>query len=165
MYPPRMHGLAADLRFALRRLSASPGFTLFAIASLALGIGVTTAIYSAVRTLLWMPLGVPHEKELVQVVNGGMLYESMSWPDFAALRQEQTSFRNLAALARIHTAVNGAGEPHTVDGEAVSGEFFEMLQVQPRLGRLIDPADQATGAHVVVLSQTFWRNAYAADAK
>ena len=158
-----MQGLAIDIRFALRRLWTSPGFTLFAIASLAVGIGVTTAIYSAVRTLLWMPLGVPHETELVQVVNGGMMYESMSWQDFATLSREQTSFRNLAAFARIRTAVTGAGEPQTVDGEAVSGEFFKMLQVQPRLGRLIDPADQATGARVVVLSQAFWRNACAAD--
>lgn len=64
-----MHGLTADARFALRRLMASPGFTLFAVASLALGIGVTTAIYSAVRTLLWMPLGV-HADDLVTISNG-----------------------------------------------------------------------------------------------
>jgi putative ABC transport system permease protein len=156
-------GLVNDIRLAIRRLRASPGFALFAITSLAAGIGVTTAIYSAVRTLLWMPLGVPHQHELVQIVNGQNSFVAFSWPDFATLRHDQASFQNVAALTRIHTAISGAGEPRTVDGEAVSGEFFETLQVQPRLGRLIDPADEAAGAHVVVLSQAFWTNACAAD--
>jgi hypothetical protein len=65
-----MSELLQDVRLAFRRLRQSPGFTLFAVASLALGIGVTTAIYSAVRTLLWMPLGVPHEDTLLQIRSG-----------------------------------------------------------------------------------------------
>jgi predicted permease len=156
-----MHGLLPDVRFAFRRLRASPGFTLFAIASLALGIGVTTAIYSAVRALLWLPLGVPHQSEVFQVVKGHD--ESMSWQEFAALQRQQQSFQKIAALRRIRTAISGADEPRTVEGEAVSGEFFEMLQLQPRLGRLIDPADQASGAHVAVLSKAFWKSAFASD--
>jgi hypothetical protein len=122
---------------------------------------VTTAIYSAVRTLVWMPLGVPHQSDVTEVVEGEG--GSMSWQAFATLQREQTSFQNVAALRRIRTAIIGAGEPRTVEGEGVSGEFFEMLQLQPRLGRLIDPADQASGAHVAVLSQAFWRSAFASD--
>src|SRR4051812_44305226 len=158
-----MHGLALDVKFALRRLRASPGFTLFAIASLAIGIGATTAIYSTVRALLWMPLGVPHQSDLAQVVNGRSLHASMSWADFAAFQREQTSFENVAAYAHIHIAVSGTADPRTVEGEAVSGEFFETLQLQARLGRLIDPTDQASGARVVVLSQAFWKHAFASD--
>lgn len=158
-----MAGLLSDIRLALRRLRASPGFTLFAMVSLAVGIGVTTAIYSAVRTLLWMPLGVPHQRDLVQVADGQTPGPSMSWQDFDVLRREQTTFRNVAAFTRIHTAVSGAAEPRTVDGEAVSGEFFDTLQVRPRLGRLIDPADAVAGTHVVVLSTAFWSNTCAAD--
>jgi len=154
-------GMEKDIVLALRRLRASPGYTLFAVASLAVGIGVTTAIYSAVRTFLWMPLGVPHQNDVAQVVAGQ--YESVSWREFTAFQREQTSFQNVAALARIRTAITGAGEPRTVEGEAVSGEFFETLQLQPRLGRLIDPTDQASDAHVVVLSQAFWKSAFASD--
>ena len=154
-------GLGKDIVVALRRLRASPGYTLFAVASLAVGIGVTTAIYSAVRTLLWMPLGVPHQNDVVQVAEGR--YGSMPWQDFATLEREQTAFQNVAALGRIRTAVTGADEPRTVEGEAVSGEFFGMLELQPRLGRLINHADHASGARVVVLSEAFWKSAFASD--
>ena len=60
-----MEPILRDVRMALRRLRMAPGFTLFAVLSLALGIGVSTAVYSAVRTLFWLPLGVPHQEELV----------------------------------------------------------------------------------------------------
>jgi putative ABC transport system permease protein len=154
-------GVGRDVVFALRRLRASPGYTLFAVASLAVGIGVTTAIYSAVRTFMWTPLGVPHQHDVVAVVPGQN--ESMSWQEFTALQREQTSFQNVAALSRVRTALTGAGEPQTVEGEAISGAFFQTLQLQPRLGRLIAPADQASGARVVVLSQAFWNSAFASD--
>jgi predicted permease len=158
-----MAGLLRDGRFAFRRLWTSPGFTLFAIASLALGIGVTTAIYSAVRTLLWMPLGVPQQSELVQVANGRMLYPSMSWADFDTLRSGQNSFSSVAAVVRVDTAVSGLGPSQTVLGDAVSGQFFDTVAARPRLGRLIEPADEASGAHVVVLSHAFWTRAYDSD--
>ncbi|HEX6464967.1 MAG TPA: hypothetical protein VFZ98_10950, partial [Vicinamibacterales bacterium] len=83
----------------MRRLTASPGYTLFALASLAVGIGVTTAIYSAVRTLLWMPLGVPHQNDVVQVIEGQS--GSIPWQEYATLQREQTAFQNVAALRRI----------------------------------------------------------------
>ena len=69
----------------------APGFTLFAVVSLALGIGVSTAVYSAVRTLLWMPLGVPDADELV-VVGNRRVYPAMSWLDFQDFRAQQSKF-------------------------------------------------------------------------
>jgi hypothetical protein len=142
-----MSELLQDVRLAFRRLRQSPGFTLFAVASLALGIGVTTAIYSAVRTLLWMPLGVPHEDTLLQI-RSGPTDRSMSWADFDVFRRDQASFRAIGALTRIRTAVSGAGAPQTIVGDAVSGEFFEALELRPRVGRLLLPADEQTAAHV-----------------
>src|SRR3954471_3058979 len=98
---PAMEPILRDIRLALRRLRNAPGFTLFAIASLALGIGVSTGIYSAVRTLLWMPLGLPDPGQLIVVAADGRSYPAMSWPDFQDLRSAQTSGRALAAGGAI----------------------------------------------------------------
>src|SRR4051812_45140898 len=100
----RMEPLVRDIRLAARRLWQSPAFTLFAVASLALGIGVSTAVYSAVRTLLWMPLGIPHADELV-VVGNRRVYPAMSWLDFQDLRAQQTAASAIAAGASIRTAL------------------------------------------------------------
>ena len=158
-----MHSLLGDVRMAVRRLSRSPGFTLFAICSLALGIGVSTAIYSAVRTLLWMPLGVPDESAVVAVTSKGSRNRVMSWVDFDEFRARQTSAANIAAAASIRTAVSTGSVARTVFGEAVSGEYFSTIGIRPRLGRLIDTRDEAISARVIVVSESFWRGALNAD--
>ncbi len=90
-----MDAVLRDIRLAFRRLRATPGFALFAIASLAVGIGVSTAVYSAVRTLFWLPLGVPHQDELVALTSNRIT--NISGPDFQDVRAQQSSFRALAA--------------------------------------------------------------------
>ncbi|HYT75263.1 MAG TPA: hypothetical protein VEL79_10980, partial [Vicinamibacterales bacterium] len=97
-----MRSLFHDTRLALRRLRLSPGFTLFAIASLAIAIRVSTAIYSAVRTLLWTPLGVLHEQALATVTRSGARMRVMSWVDFEELRRQQTTASAVAAGIPIH---------------------------------------------------------------
>ena len=159
-----MHSLLGDVRMALRRLSRSPGFTLFAIGSLALGIGVSTAIYSAVRTLLWMPLGVPDEQALVAVTSKGARNRVMSWVDFDEFRARQTTASTVAAAVSIHTALSAGSVSRTVFGEAISGHYFATIGIAPRLGRLIDARDEATSARVIVVSEGFWRGALNADA-
>jgi len=148
---------------ATRRLWRSPGFTLFAICSLALGIGVSTAIYSAVRTLLWMPLGVPDESALVAVTARGSRNRVMSWVDFDEFRARQTSAANLAVAGSMHTALSTGSVSRTVFGEAVSGNYFATVGITPRLGRLIDAGDEAASARVIVVSEGFWRGALNAD--
>jgi predicted permease len=157
-----MEPLVRDVRLALRRLRLSPAFTLFAVASLALGIGVSTAIYSAVRTLLWMPVGVPHAGELV-VVHNPRILPSMSWLDFQEFRAQQTSAGAVAAGVLIRTAFQSAGVSQTVFGAAVSGQYFSVMEQRARLGRLLDIQDEAAGARVAVVSETFWRTRLAAD--
>ena len=148
---------------ALRRLWRAPGFALFAVGSLAIGIGVSTAIYSAVRTLLWMPLGVPDESALVGVTSKGSRTRVMSWVDFDDLRARQTSASNIAAAAPMRTALSTGTVSRTVFGEAVSGTYFATLGITPRLGRLIDARDEAASARVIVVSEGFWRGALNAD--
>jgi predicted permease len=152
-----------DCRLAFRRLRMAPGFTLFAVVSLALGIGVSTAVYSAVRTLLWMPLGVPDADELV-VVGNRRVYPAISWLDFQDFRGQQTSGTSVAAGAAIRTALRADTVSQTVFGEAVTGQYFTVLGLRPRHGRLLDVHDELSAARVAVLSEAFWRNKLNANA-
>ena len=159
-----MEQVGRDVRHALRRLRKAPGFTLFAVASLALGIGVCTAIYSAVRTLLWMPLGIPDPGGLIVVAGDARVsYPAMSWPDFQDFRAAQTTARAVAAGTMIRTTLRAGEVSQTVFGEAVSGEYFTVMGLRPRLGRLLDSQDEISAAHVVVLSESFWRTRLNAD--
>src|SRR5258708_13560672 len=99
-----MEQVLREFRLALRRLWMAPVFTLFSVASLALGIGVSTAIYSAVRTLFWTPLGIPNAAEIVAVTNGRVLI-GISWLDFQDLRAQQTTIQVLRASSPIRTAM------------------------------------------------------------
>jgi predicted permease len=157
-----MELLARDFRLALRRLRMTPGFTIFAIISLALGIGVSTAIYSAVRTLLWMPLGVPRAEEIVAVTSGRVT-PAMSWPDFQDLRAQQTTFAALGASSYIRTALASPHDAEIVMGDAVSGGYFTVIGVTPLLGRLLHAGDERDAARVVVISETLWRRHFRAD--
>src|SRR5262249_30848414 len=160
---PAMEPILADARVALRRLWRAPGFALFAVVSLAVGIGVSTAIYSAVRTLLWMPLGVPDEQALVAVSSHRVRNLAMSWVDFQDFRVRQTSAAALAAETQVRSALSVGRSSRAVFGEAVSGGYFATIGVTPRLGRLIDATDEAAAAHVVVISEGFWRAALDRD--
>ena len=152
-----MEAVLLDFRMALRRLRMAPGFTLFAIVSLALGTGVSTAIYSAVRTLLWMPAGIADPGRLVSLAQPGRASGSISWPDFVDIRAQQSSFRSLAAGQRLQIAAAIDGTAETAFGEAVSGEYFSTLGVTALHGRVLQPLDETAAARVVVVSEIFWR--------
>jgi putative ABC transport system permease protein len=153
--------IVREFRLAFRRLRMAPGFTIFAVASLALGVGVSTAVYSAVRTLFWMPLGVPHQDALVVVASGRVL--AMSGLDFQDLRAQQTSFSAVAASTRMRTAFASTEGAEIVLGDAVSGDFFTVMQLSALRGRLLGVVDERESARVVVLSERFWRQQMHAD--
>jgi predicted permease len=157
-----MDTLLRDIRLAIRRLRLSPGFTVFAVASLALGIGVSTAVYSAVRTFFWMPLGVSEAEQLVAVSSDRTL-AYVSWLDFQDIQEQQTAFRLLGASSPIRTAFVSARGAEVVSGEAVSGGYFGLTGVAPRYGRLLAAGDERDAARVVVLSEHFWRAHYRGD--
>ncbi|MDH4283636.1 MAG: ABC transporter permease, partial [Myxococcales bacterium] len=158
-----MEPIIRDVRLAVRRLRLAPGFTVFAILSLALGIGVSTAIYSAVRTLLWTPLGIAEPARAVLWTESGRFTPSLSWPDFVDIRSQQTSFASVTAARLLQAAVALGDTPETVLGESVSGDYFATLGVNALRGRVLQPQDESSKARVAVVSESFWRTRLHAD--
>jgi macrolide transport system ATP-binding/permease protein len=163
-----------DLRYAFRTLRKSPGFTLVAILSLALGIGANSAMFSLADALLLRPLPVPHASELVVVQShlrgesiGGTQYSGLSYPDFKDLRDRNKSYTGLAAsqYSQFGFATEKGALPQMKFGELVSGDFFRVLDVPLELGRAFRPdEDKAPGRDaVVVLGHELWRTDFASD--
>ncbi|HEX5235641.1 MAG TPA: ABC transporter permease [Silvibacterium sp.] len=174
--------LRADLRYGVRMLAKSPGFTAVAIASLALGIGANTAIFSMTRTALFENLPVPHASELrrlswtihgkrqpmnhvsgfVDLLNGDTFTSSaFSNTAYGELRKSGV-FRDLAAYypdGNLEISVDGNAESGSED--YVSGNFFSELELKAEVGRLLLPSDDVAGkSNVVVLSDAFWRSRF-----
>ena len=161
-----MKGLGADLRLAARRLLATPLFTLFAVLSLAIGVGVTTVVYSVVDAIFLRELGFRDPERVLIVVlpgEGRVLRGSISEPDFQDLRAAQTTFASISASAWFSPAVASATTTELVRAEAVDGAYFSTLGLSAALGRPIQPTDDEQGARVVVLSHSLWRARFAAD--
>lgn len=155
-----MSNLANDFRHAWRRLRASPVFTVFAVATLALGIGTTTAIYSAVRGVLSPPAGVVDPETLVHVTRSAARtgpLATVSWAEFQDFTERQTTFSAVAGWQRFRRTQVVDGRSLTAFTEAVSGDYFRALGVTVALGRAVEPSDDRPDASpVVVISQATW---------
>ncbi|HEX7939190.1 MAG TPA: ABC transporter permease, partial [Gemmatimonadaceae bacterium] len=155
-----------DLRYAARRLRAAPGFTAVSTLTLAVGIGATTAIFSAARPVLFDPLPYPDAGRIQMIVeqatngsrNGG------TFGMFRALVEQARSFKTMAVLKSWRPTLTAAGAPERLDGQRVSQDYFRTLGVRPLLGRDFQPADdQVNGPKVVILSNGVWRRRFGAD--
>ncbi len=160
-----MDTLLKDIRFALRTLRKSPGFTVVAIVTLALGIGSNTAMFSVVTAVLLRPLPFPEPDRIMAVAS---LTESgrgtsESYPDFFDYRQRNRTFENMAAYHSSDETLTGVGEPMHVEANVVTTGFFEALGIQPQLGRTFRFEEEKPGNHVVILSDGMWRNLFHAD--
>ena len=165
---PVIETLAKDLRYALRRLAASPGFTFVAVLSLTLGIGANTAIFSLVSTALLRPLPVARPGELVSLTNsaGDRPFPTFSYPNYRDLRDRGGEvFDGLYAYRFAPLSVSHDGASERMWGYLVTGNYFEVLGVEAALGRALTPEDDRTaGAHpVAVLSHESWRRRFGAD--
>jgi putative ABC transport system permease protein len=134
-----------DVRYAARSLGRSGGFTLSSVLVLALGIGSTTAVFSAVDSVLLDPT---HERLAVIVLRK---FPSLSTADFRAIEQQQRSFSAVGALRRRDAAFSAGGEPQQLRVGAATSGFFRALGVRPVRGRSIEPADERVGAPPVTL--------------
>ena len=147
-----------------RRLRASPLFTIFAVASLAIGIGATTAIYSVVRAALAPPPGIRDVEEIVNVSHypgGSVPIFGISLPDFIDYRARQRTLHHVSAWGQMRQSVTAEGQSYSSFGEIVSGDYFTLLGVAPAAGRLLQPADDAPGATpVAVLNHRVWRHLF-----
>ena len=150
-----------DLRYALRTLRRSPGFTAIAILSLALGIGANTAIFSLIDEVLLKMLPVKDPGRLA-VVNRG---RSLSYPLYVDLRDRNQVFSGLLARSSWPLSITVGGATERVNGEIVSGNYFEVLGIGAVAGRTLTPEDDVKpGAHpVAVLSHGFWQRRFASD--
>jgi putative ABC transport system permease protein len=157
-----------DLRFAARSLSRTPGFTAVAVATLALGIGANTAIFTVVRAVLLKPLPYRDAERLVVVwedlIREGNHRFSVAAPNFEDLRRRSRSFEGLAAQLGTGFALTGAGEtPEAVLGARVTGDFFAVLGAKAALGRAVIPSDEVAGKakNVAVLGHALWQRRFA----
>lgn len=159
-----------DLRYGARMLLKNPFFTATAVATLALGIGANTAIFSVVHTVLFRPLPFENQEQLVMVwetvLSRGNVEGTPSPPDFREWRARAKTFRQMAAFYDTNFNLSGAGEPERLPGVVVSADLFPMLGVNAALGRTFLPGEEEFGAHrVVVLSHAFWQRRFGADAR
>jgi putative ABC transport system permease protein len=160
-----------DLRYGVRALAATPGFTAAAIICLALGIGGTTAIFSVVHAVLLRPLGYREPDRLVRLYtefpkfpNGGLRRFWTSPPEYYELSHELDSWESLDAWSTGGANLGGAAEPIRVTSCSVTGGLFPTLGVSPIIGRAITPQDDVPGAPlVVVISEGLWQRAFASD--
>src|SRR6185503_12407458 len=150
--------LVQDIRVAVRGLRRTPGFTVIAILTLALGIGANSALFSVLRSVLLRPLPYPNSNELIQVwsdhrARGRAEPEWLTPPDFIDWRDGNRTFSGMAAYQGWGPDLTGSGEPEALGGVSVSGNYFNVLGTAPALGRLLSMADDDAGAEpVIVLS-------------
>ncbi len=171
-----MHTLWQDVRYGLRMLAKNPGFTLIAILTLALGIGANTAIFSLLNQVLLRRLPVRHPEELVVLKSPGPKHghvwsdgddsEIFSYPLYKGLAKNTTVFNGVLARFEFSASIASRGQTDRGSGELVTGNYFEVLGVQPAFGRVLSPADDdVQGAHpVLVLSHAYWERHFGGDA-
>lgn len=158
--------ILADLRYAVRRLRANPGFALVSVLTLALGIGATTAIFSAVNPILFEPLPYPAGSRIVMVWyagdDGSRVMQTFG--NYRELAARSKSFEAIAGYAPWQPTMLGNTEPERLDGQVVNADFFRVLGVAPALGGgLSAKDDRSDGAKTVVISDRLWRRRFAAD--
>ncbi len=162
-----MDSLLKDLKFAVRRLMKSPGFTFIAVLSLALGIGANTAIFSLVNTVVFrsLPVDNPEEVFSLGVYGKNDRAETFSYPNFVDFRDRNEVLSNIAVHRFAPVSLSRDGNNERVWSYLVSGEYFDMLGVKAHRGRLMTPQDNLNKlAHpVAVISYACWENRFGAD--
>jgi predicted permease len=158
-----MEAFWKDVKFGVRMLMRSPGFTVTAILTLALGIGANTALFSVVNGVLLNHLPFPRANELVTLYENKphFQYGSISYPNFLDWQRNKRTFQLIAAYRPDDFTVAGAGNPERVRGVMVSADFFPTLGVQPMLGRgFSSEEDRLGGKPVVLISAGYWKRNY-----
>jgi len=154
-----------DLKFALRQLRKSPGFTVAVVLTLGVGIGINVAMYCIIHAVLLSELPFPEADRLVAISEtwtDGI--SPMSYPDYLDWKAAQHSFDEIAVARRDDFNMTGDGEPERFSGLFVTASYFRVLKVPTKLGRtFFDEEDSVAGVNPVVLSEHLWRSRFAAD--
>jgi predicted permease len=161
-----MHTLLQDLRYAMRQLRQSPGFTLAAVLTLAIGIGANTAGFSMMDAVIFRPLAVPDLKNVVVVYEQKNHGEDrqIALADFADWQRQSRSFEELAVYSNSRMSLTGAGDAAQTAVELTSPSFFSVMKTDAFLGRVFNESEARTGGNsVAVLGYAFWKSHFGAD--
>lgn len=155
--------LMQDLRYGIRMLLKSPGFTTVAILTLALGIGANTALFSVVNGVLLKPLPYPHPEQLVWLAESKPNFDtgSISFPNFRDWQKDSRTFTGMAISRGYSFNLTGLGETEQLRGEFITSDFFKVLGVNPLVGRSFAPREDDIGAApIAMISEAFWRRKF-----
>jgi putative ABC transport system permease protein len=157
-----------DIRYAARTLRQRPAFTAVSALTLALGIGASTAIFSAVNPILFEPLPYPHASRIMMIWDTFQGSRSdLTFHTYRELAARSRSFDAMAVMEPCHLTMSGAAQPERFDGQSVSAGYFRALGISPALGRDFregqDSDDRFKGPHVTILSDALWRRRFGGD--
>jgi putative ABC transport system permease protein len=165
-----MANLLQDLRYGIRSLIKSPGFTILAVVVLALGIGANTAIFTVVNAILLRPLPYRDSERIVMLWETNPRFQigvdtlPVTHGNFMDWREQNSVLENVSALGVGHWNLTGAGEPERVSGATVSPAFFSLMGAEPKPGRAFFEDEEKPGAEkVVVISHSLWQRRFAGD--
>ncbi len=160
-----------DIRFTLRQLAKNPGFATVVVLTLALGIGANTSIFSVVNAVLLNPLPIGDADQVV-IVSETVRREitelrAVSYPDFLDWREQNEVFEDIVAFAGVSFTLSGTDGASRIEGELVSGSYFDLLRIEPRLGRAFLPEeDETPDTHpVTIISHGLWQRSLGENAE
>lgn len=160
-----MQALWQDLRYAVRLLTKNPGFLAVAVLTLAMAIGANAVVFSVLNALILHPLHVPDANTLYAIQYGNEASLQMSYPDYLDLRDRNRSFDGLAAFNIDHAGVDTGENPSRIWLTEVSGNYFDLLGIQPYLGRVFHASDEhgPNSAPYIVLGYSYWHTHFQDD--
>ena len=161
-----LDGLARDVKYALRQLKKSPGFAATVVATLALGIGANTAVFSIVDAVMLRPLPYAQPQRLVEVrssESGSFESSNVSYPDFFDWRSQNHSFEHLVSYHDDEGTLTGTERAVHLDGQVVSWDLLPLLGVQPELGRGFTADEENPGTRAILISHALWVSQFGAD--
>src|SRR5216684_9354477 len=161
-----MYTLWQDLRYGARMLMKQPGFTLIAVLTLALGIGASTAIFSAINPILFEPLPYPHADRIAVILETGSdgSRNAGTFGMYRGLAERNRSFNVIAVFKAWQPTMTAADQPERFEGQRVSASYFHVMGVSPALGRDFQLSDdQVNGPTVVILGDVLWRRRFGSD--
>ena len=153
-----LDNLLQDVRFSLRGLRKSPGFTVVAVSTLALAIGANSVVFGILNALILRPLNVPHAENLWAIERGNDKAINHSYPDYLDLRDRNRSFESLVAYNVTAVGIDTGSDPSSAWILEVTGNYFDALNIQPYLGTFFHAADEHgfNSAPYIVLSYAYW---------
>ena len=159
-----IENLARDFRFAVRMLRKSPGFTAMAVVTLAMAIGANAVVFGVIDALILRSLNVPQAESLYGT-EYGVDTGFQSYPNYVDLRDRSSSFDGLAAFTFAFAGLDTGENPSSANGYATSGNYFDVLRIQPYLGRFFHSSDERgrNSAPYLVLSYAYWHSRFQDD--